>query len=151
MKKNITLILLCCLWTAASAQESMEKVMEKRAREMHRVMGLTDKEQWKKFVKENYTQALIDKPMRSEQRTSDSDKTSKSSSESGGNLDAKAEMFRMLNQDFGSSKIVSIKPKDGSIEMILGTDDSKGIFTIKFEKTAPYLIDGLGVEVNAGD
>jgi hypothetical protein len=144
---------MCCgLWSPATAQESMEKVMEKRSRELHRVMGLTDKTQWKKFVSENYTQTLINKPMRSEKSSSDSDNSIKSSSDLSGNLDAKAEMYGMLNQDFGTSKIISIKPKDASVEMIVRNDEgTTGTFTIKFEKKEPYLIDGLGVEVSMGN
>ena len=130
----------------------MEKVMEKRARELHRVMSQTDKAQWKKFVSENYTQALINKPMRSERSTNDSDNSTKSSSDLAGNLEAKAEMFGMLNQDFGTSKIISIKPKDATVEMVVRTEEgATGKFTIKFEKTEPFLIDGLGVDVSMGD
>ena len=68
MKKLVALTVASGLFLAAFAQESMEKVMEKRAREMHRVLGLSRKDEWKKFVKENYSQSLIDKPMRVQMR-----------------------------------------------------------------------------------
>ncbi len=59
MKSIYILFVFLILNQAAFAQESA--TMEKRAREMHRVIGLDDKQQWIKFIKENYTQALIDK------------------------------------------------------------------------------------------
>ncbi len=76
MNKKIAVLIFSCLGVTAFAQESLEKVMEKRAKEMHRVIGLTDKEQWKKFIKENFTQALIDKPMQAKVQTSENGKTS---------------------------------------------------------------------------
>ncbi|MEQ1588245.1 MAG: hypothetical protein ABL895_20345 [Cyclobacteriaceae bacterium] len=48
----ITLLVLTC-GTLVLAQESREQVMENRAREMHRVLGLNDWAAWKKFIKEN--------------------------------------------------------------------------------------------------
>ena len=124
--------------------------MEKRAKEMHRVIGLTDKEQWKKFVKENYTQTLIDKPMQARVQTSDNGKTSNSTAETKAvdNLEAKAGMFQRLHNDFGNSKIISLTPTAEKIAMVLKNEmGMMGTFTLKFEKTTPYKIDGLGIEV----
>jgi len=132
----------------ASAQDAMEKVMEKRAREMHRVISLDDKEQWKKFIKENYTQALIDKPMQAKVQTSDNGSASSSTSETGDNVEAKAGMFQMLHNDFGGSKIVSLKPTGEKMEMVLKNDmGMMGTFNLTFEKASPYKIDRLGIEV----
>lgn len=124
--------------------------MEKRAREMHRVIGLTDKEQWKKFVKENYTQTLIDKPMQAKVQSSENGKTSTSTTETKAtdNLEAKAAMFQRLHNDFGSSKLLSLKPTGEKMEMVLKNDmGMMGTFTLKFEKASPYKIEGLGIEV----
>ena len=53
----------------------------------------------------------------------------------------------MVSQREGS-KIVSLKPTGEKLEMILKNDmGMMGTFLLKFEKTNPYLIDGLGIEV----
>jgi len=151
MKQLILFVAIVGLGMPVKAQESAEKVMEKRAREMHRVIGLDDKEQWKKFMKENYTQALIDKPMRAVAETSDNGSTSASSNsqpKTTDNLEAKASMFQRLHEDFGKSKIISIKPNADKLEMIVRSDDGlNATFILKFDKNKPYLIDGLGIEI----
>jgi hypothetical protein len=149
MKKYTLLLVVFAISLASYAQDSMEKVMEKRAREMHRVLQESDKEQWKKFIKENYTQALIDKPMRAQVSTSDNgEKSSTTKTESGDKLEAKAGMFRMLHNDFGDSDIVSIKPAGEKLDMVLKSKDGmRGTFSFKFEPKSPYLIDAIGIEV----
>jgi hypothetical protein len=144
MKRLILTIIVIGLGLPAWAQE-MKKVMETRAREMHRVIGLSEKEQWKKFIKENYTQALIDKPMRVQ--TSENGATNTSESKTTDNLEAKASMFQRLHDDFGNSKIISITPGDAQVEMVVTKGELSATFIIKFDKNQPYLIDGLGIEV----
>ena len=153
MKRLILIIVFSGLCSPLLAQEI--GVMEKRAREMHRVIGLSDKEQWKKFMKENYTQTLIDKPMRAVSETSDNGATSSSSAnqpKAADNLEAKAAMFQRLHEDFGKSKILSITSSDGKVEMVVKNEDGlSGTFILKFDKNKPYLIDGLGIEVQDVD
>ncbi len=123
--------------------------MEKRAREMHRVIGLDDKQQWIKFIKENYTQALIDKQqtMKVQSNENGGVPTSKEEMKEADKLEAKAKMFARLHEDFGGSKIVSIKSKDENLEMVLNNGEGLiGTFKLRFEKTKPYLIDGIGIE-----
>ena len=147
MKRLFTVLVIsscCCL--NAFAQESIEKTMEKRAREMHRVIGLTSKEDWKKFIKENYTQTLIDKPMRAQ--VDEGNGKTKTEEKATDNLEAKARMFERLHDDFGGSKIVSIKSEGEILKMVLEGDQGlSGTFQLKFAKEKPYLIDGLGIEV----
>ena len=146
MKKLIALVVASGLFLTTSAQESMEKVMEKRAREMHRVLGLTSKDEWKKFVKENYSQTLIDKPMRAQIAEGNSGTTVEG--KAADNLEGKAMMLERLHEDFGGSKIVSIKSEGEIIKMVLENDQGQsGTFQLKFNKVKPYLIDGLGIEV----
>src|SRR5260221_1157426 len=129
MKKILVLAMIHVLWFNATAKEPMEKVMEKRAREMHRVIGLNDRDQWKKFIKENYTQALIDKPMRAAvQLDKSSTATPSAESKSADNLEAKVTMFQRLHVDFGNSKIVSIKPAGGKMQMVV--DNAVGLHGI---------------------
>ena len=139
-------MIIMSLSLQAFSQDSMEKVMEKRAREMHRVLGLSDRGQWKTFIQENYTQALINKPMRAAVKESTGATTS-SESQSADNLEAKVNMFNRLHDDFGGSKITSIKSSDGILKMTLDNGSGLiGVFQLKFVPTKPYLIDGLGIQ-----
>jgi hypothetical protein len=129
------------------AQET--NVMEKRAHEFQRVINLNDKQEWIKFIKENYTQALIDKPVTSQVQTNENGKTSTSKTEMNENdkLQAKANMLARLHQDFGGSKLISMKTKDNNLEMVLNNGEGLiGTFKFKFEKAKPYLIDGISIE-----
>ena len=148
MKKLFTCILIGSLSITTYAQESMEKVMEKRAKEMHRVISQTDKEQWRKFIKENYTQALIDKPMRTTVKESGPGTPSTTPEvKAADNLEAKVNMFERLHCDFGGSKITSIKSNEEILKMTLDNGSGLiGIFQLKFDKNKPYLIDGLGIQ-----
>ncbi|HLZ17931.1 MAG TPA: hypothetical protein VKQ08_12855 [Cyclobacteriaceae bacterium] len=151
MKKTIMLVVLGSICAGARAQETMQQVMEKRAREMHRVICLPDKDQWQRFIKENYTQALIDKPMKSQVSASDESGTSSERKDMEGNLDGKVNMFQRLHSDFGESKIVSIRPNGGQLKMELSGVDLTGTFTLKFTLNKPYLIDGLGIQIEGGN
>lgn len=132
----------------ASAQDSRNKAIEKRAREFHRVIGLDDKEQWKKFITENYTQAFIDKPMNAVVKTSEQSNTTSQTNVTSESIEEKSGMFQRLHQDFGNSKILSLKPRDENLEMILeSTLGLKGVINLKFDTKAPYLIEGIGIEV----
>ena len=152
MKHLVTCMILWALCQPAFSQESMEKVMERRAREMYRVIGLDSPDEWKKFIRENYTQALIDKPMQAKVNTGGSSgaETSSSSKESG-NLEAKADMFRRLHDDFGGGSIKSIKATGEKLDMKINSDGMMGTFTLRFSKEKPYLIDGIGIEVGGNN
>ncbi len=146
MKKLVALVVVSGLFLTTFAQESMEKVMEKRGREMHRVLGLTSKDEWKKFVRENYSQSLIDKPMRAQIAEGKSD--TETEGKAADNLEGKAMMFERLHEDFGGSKIISIKSEGEILKMVLENDQGlTGTFQLKFDKSKPYLIAGLGIEV----
>jgi hypothetical protein len=111
---------------------------------MHRVICLSSKEDWKKFVKENYAQSLIDRPMKT--KVDGPSGTTETTVQE--NIDGKAMMIGRLHEEFGSSKIVSIKPEGESVKMEL--DNGQGLigtFKLKFSKSQPYLIEGLGIEV----
>src|SRR5688572_10995548 len=73
MKKSLLFIVFAVVGFAAIAQEPMEKIMEGRARELYRVLGLTSSDDYKKFMRENYTKALLDKPVKMSKQVSDSD------------------------------------------------------------------------------
>src|SRR5689334_2762466 len=111
MKNRLPFILLMMIAFSAIGQDSMEKVMENRAREFYRVIGLTDKAAYKKFMQENYTQAFLEKPVKMSRVVSEGDETSTQTAKPQDNLDAKLQMYTQLHDDFGGSKIVSVKQK----------------------------------------
>ncbi len=144
MKTLYAFLLINTLSITTHAQESMERVMENRAREMYRVIEQTDKERWRKFIKENYTQALINKPMRATIKEMGSEASSEVKIED--HLESKVNMFDRLHNDFGGSKITSIKQHENILNMTLDTGSGlMGNFELKFDKNKPYLIDGLGI------
>lgn len=147
MKRNLLLLLFSFTVISAIAQGS-EKIMEDRAKELHRVLGLSNKADYKKFMQENYTKALLDKPVKMNKQVSDSDGGNESTQSEGlDNLDAKAQMYAQLHQDFGGSKLASLKRTDNKIVMVLKTGTGlTGTFTLTFEKAKPYLIESMGVQ-----
>jgi hypothetical protein len=150
MKTSILLITFFLFFHVMVAQDSMEKKMVERAREMHRVIGVSDNEVWKGFITENYSKALVERPMTSKVETNGNG-AEKSSDNPGpkNGVDEKAKMFQQLHNDFGDSKLLSIKRDGQSVEMILENKAGlKGIFKLRFENKSPYLIDGIGIEAN---
>lgn len=145
MKKLTLLFCLALIGTAALAQESMEKVMESRAREMFRVIGLDDKEAWKKFITENYTQALIEKPMQAKRDTGDGAPSTASTQK--GTVEGKAQMYQMLHNDFAGGKITAFTITGETAKMSVSSSNLAGTFTLKFSKEKPWLIDSIGIEV----
>jgi hypothetical protein len=148
MKKTLLFIVFAIIGFTAIAQDSMEKIMEGRARELYRVLGLTSSEDYKKFMKENYTKALLDKPVKMSRQVSDSEGGNENSKSEGmDNLEAKAQMYTQLHQDFGGSKIISLKRTDNTINLVLRNDSGlTGTFTLTFEKNKPYQIETLGIQ-----
>lgn len=147
MKKTLALFTFIMIGVPLLAQESMNKVMENRAREMYRVIGLNEPESWKKFIKENYTKALIDKPMQAKKQTSDGSRSSGGTSTQEGNIEGKAAMYQMLHNDFAGGKISSLKSSGETLTMVVTGGDMTGTFTLRFSKEKPWLIDGIGIEV----
>lgn len=148
MKK---LFLLICFFAFAGAigQDKSQATMEKRANELHRVMGQNEKEKWKKFMLENYSKSLLERPVKSTIKTNEEGSSTSTSASTADNLEEKLKMFERLHRDFGGSKVVSIKTVNEKIEMILENKSGlKGNFSIAFEKQPPFLIDGIHIEIN---
>ncbi len=142
MNKSALLTLLLGIALSSGAQE-MDKMMETRAREMIRVIGLNDRNEWKKFIEENYTKTLIDKPMRAQRDGGEGNSTSNQ----GGNVEGKVAMYEMLHNDFAGGRITSLKATGNEIRMTVSSGDLTGTFTLKFAKEKSWLVDGIGVEV----
>lgn len=151
---KISILSICALFVVLSlhAQDTMDDVMDKRAREFHRVLGLSDKEAYKNFMKENYTKEYLEKPLKVNRVVKESDGSSSTTTSdkdtSLDNLDAKAGMFEQLHNDFGGAKISTLTKNDNKVELIIKSMGLKGKFTLIFNKEKPYLIEGLGVEAD---
>jgi hypothetical protein len=149
MARILIYLFLAGLVLDAKAQKPKDQTTSERAREMYRVIGVDDKEQWEKFVRENYSKELLERTIRSKVSTSTEDGQGKSEEKTAKSIEEKAMLFRRLHNDFGQSKIVSLKPKDQDLEMILqNAEGLTGTFTLKFAAESPYLIDQIGIEVN---
>ena len=133
--KNLFLICCCFAIVSVCAQDAKQTTMEKRARELHRVMGVNDKEQWKKFMKENYTKSMLERPVKSSIETPKRVDNSASSTSTADKLEEKLKVFERLHDNFANSKIVSLKTVDEKIEMIIeNTSDAKGKFQYHLRK-----------------
>jgi hypothetical protein len=147
MKRHLLVILFSAYCFCAFSQ-TMSEVMEKRSKEMVRVIGLDNKEEWKKFIKENFAQSLIDKQMRANVDTGDGRAASSSTPAPADKVEAKAKMFGQLHQDFGKAKITSLKPAGEKMNVsIEGEEGMAGVISLVFDKVSPYMITGLGIEV----
>ena len=149
MKKIALLLIINTLVTFAFAQ-TREQAMEKRAREFHRIISLSDKAQWKKFIEENYSKTLIERPMKAKIKQQNNDDVSEEEDDIKGTVDDKVKMLERLHGDFGDSKISSLKTTGDNVEMTVNGSGPSGVFKLKFGKEKPYLIDGLGIEIRAG-
>ena len=152
MKRIVLILVSAIALMDVHSQDSMEKTMEFRAKELHRVLSLTGMDLYKKFMQENYTKAFLEKPIKLNRNVSDSDGGGSSESKELSNLDAKAQMFVQLHEDFGGSKLGSLKRKDNEIMMILTSPSGLvGTFNLTFDKESPYKIDRLGVQAEMGN
>lgn len=146
--KHLFTICFMLLLVTAFCQSDNKKILEQRAKDFHQAISRDDKEGWRKYMKENFTTALIERPMRAQVSTSESDGSNSTSSNSETKIDAKLAMFQQLHDDFGNSKIGSVKVSGNKVVMTLGTGEMKGVFSFDAEPNSPWLIDKFGVEVN---
>jgi hypothetical protein len=148
MKKIYLLILFTSSFIFTQAQDSKESIMVKRAKEMHRIINLNNKQEWINFIKDNYTQALIDKQQTMKVQSNEDGRVSKTQEviSDEDKLEAKAKMFARLHEDFSGSRLVSIQSHNEILEMVLDNGEGLiGTFKLTFEKNKPYKIDGLGI------
>lgn len=148
--KNLLLICCCLVLVNVYAQDTKQARMEKRARELHRVMGLNDKAQWRKFMTENYTKSMLERPVRSASATKDNGSSSAAkTTTTADSIEEKLKIFESLHNEFKDSRILSLKPLDETIEMVIANASTgKANFSITFENKQPYLIDGIRIHVD---
>ena len=147
--KNLFFLLCFFVVAGALAQTKKQTVIEKRARELHRVIGLNDQEQWEKFMKENYSKDMLERQVTSKIRTNEKEVTSSTSTDTTDKLEEKVKAFERLHRDFAISKIKSIKTVGERVEMILENSSGlNGNFNITYESQSPFLINRIAVEIN---
>jgi hypothetical protein len=149
MVRILIFLFLAGLVFEAQAQKPRDQTTTERAREMYRIIGVDDKEQWEKFVRENYSKELLERTIRSKVSSSTDGSQEKGEEKTAKSIEEKAMFFKRLHSDFGKSKIVSLEPKDQDVEMVLqNAEGLTGTFTLTFTTESPYLIDRIGIEVN---
>ncbi|HEY0741789.1 MAG TPA: hypothetical protein VGD40_10010 [Chryseosolibacter sp.] len=147
MKPIITLLLLS-ICSYAMCQKDNTQILEQRAKDFHVAISKDDKEVWRKFMNNNFTNDLIERPMRAKISTSENDGTNTSSNNET-RVAEKLHMFQQLHEDFGSGNISSITVTGNTVKMIVTAGGRKGIFLLTCEDKPSWLIDKLGIEVEA--
>jgi hypothetical protein len=151
--KNILTVFILLVSLSGFSQSDKSKVLDQRARNFHKAITTNDKAEWKKYMLENFTQALIERPMRAKVVTSEADNASATSSTtSETQTEEKLTMFARLHEDFGKGKINGVTTEDNSVRMTITTDGGMtGVFRFDAEPKSPWLIDKLSIQVEAGN
>lgn len=152
MKKVVVTLSLFSLFIVLAAQAQDKKtIIENRCKELVRVLNLGEKDQWRKFIKENYTEAWINKKMRLQvQGGPDGGAPSNNSNETT-ELESKVGLFQRFHDDLGKGTITNIKiDGDNADVQVKGETGLDLSFALKFTPAAPHLIDGLGVQAMMG-
>ena len=138
-----TFLILACIATQA---QTREEIVLARAKEFYRVVCQNGSETHRIFVEKNYSKALQDRQMK--QKVASPDGSTSESQDKEAGVESKVKMFGRLHEDFGTGKLKSITPIGEDVEIVATTGDGmQGKFRLKFTKDAPYLIDGLAIEV----
>jgi hypothetical protein len=152
MKKVVVTIAIFSLLTVFVAQAQDKKtIIENRCKEMVRVLNLSEKDQWRKFIKENYTEALINKKMRAQVQGGPDGATPANTSNETTELEAKVGLFQRFHDDMGKGTITNIKiDGDNADVQVKGETGLDLTLALKFIPDAPHLIDGLSVQAMMG-
>lgn len=152
--KRLTTVIALFISMATFGQADKVKTLEQRARDFHQAIAVNDKTVWRKYMLGNFTQALIERPMRAKVVTTENDNTSSSSTTSSTNTQIKAKlaMFEQLHRDFGKGKITNVKTQGDLVEMTIHTETGlTGVFRLDAEPKSPWLIDRMAIEVEANN
>ncbi len=146
MKNILVSILLLSLAVVASAQDEMKKKMESRAEEMIRVIGLSDEQAYRKFIRENYSEEFINKPMR--MQIQGGEQPANTNEKKGGPIEDKVKMYSRFHEDIGTGKIISKKINGETLEMnVSGSTGTVLTITLTYLKSSPYLIDAARAQL----
>lgn len=152
MKKVVVTLTLFSLFVAFVAQAQDKKtIIENRCKELVRVLNLGEKDQWRKFIKENYTETLINKKMRLQVQGGPDGAAPATAGNDATELEAKVELFQRFHDDLGKGTITNTKiVGDNADVQVKGETGLDLSFALKFTPAVPHLIDGLGVQAMMG-
>jgi hypothetical protein len=152
MKKVVVALAMFSLFFVFDAQAQDKKaIIENRCKEMVRVITLGEKDQWRKFIKENYTEAWINKKMRAQIQGGPDGGAQTTTSDELANLEAKVGLFQRLHDDMGKGTITNLKiDGDNADVQVKGETGLDLTLALKFIPDAPHLIDGLSVQAMMG-
>jgi hypothetical protein len=151
MKKVVVTLTLFSLFIVLAAQAQDKKtIIENRCKELVRVLNLGEKDQWRKFIQENCTEAWINRKMRL-QVQGGPDGAAPAANNEGTELETKVGLFQRFHDDLGKGTITKIKlDGDNADVQVKGETGLDLSFALKFTPAAPHLIDGLGVQAMMG-
>lgn len=152
MKKAVVNIAIFSLLTVFAAQAQDKKtIIENRCKELVRVLNLSEKDQWRKFIKENYTEAWINKKMRLQVQGGPDGGAQTNTTDDSVNLEAKVGLFQRFHDDLGKGTITDLKiDGDNADVQVKGETGLNLTLALKFLPDAPHLIDGLSVQAMMG-
>ena len=152
MKKVVVTLALFSLFVVFAAQAQDKKtIIENRCKELVRVLNLGEKDQWRKFIKENYTEAWINKKMRLQVQGGPDGSAPANNSNETTELESKVGLFQRFHDDLGKGTISNIKIEgDNADVQVKGETGLDLSFALKFTPAVPHLIDGLGVQAMMG-
>lgn len=143
---KIQFLLVMVISFASKAQLEKMEIMDKKCKELVRVIAADSKHQWKKYIQENCAESLIARYVKI---TPDgfSHTTSPETSNSKTNtLEAKIDMFRQLHDEIGEGKIKHLRIAQGIGEILLKGKNRTYKVEVNFANKDPYLIIGLSVK-----
>ena len=93
--KTLRILTILCLTTSqlVFAQSADDKQKEKRVRDFHKILAVDDRDEWRKFIKENFTQAFMERQMKA-RTTVDGASSSSSEAKPAVPMAAKLNMFQ---------------------------------------------------------
>ncbi len=152
MKKVVVTLALFSLFVVFAAQAQDKKtIIENRCKELVRVLNLGEKDQWRKFIKENYTEAWINKKMRLQVQGGPDGSAPANNSNETTELESKVGLFQRFHDDLGKGTMSNIKIEGANADVqVKGETGLDLSFALKFTPAAPHLIDGLGVQAMMG-
>ena len=145
--KTFLILLTFASSSLVTYAQTHDEIISRRATEFHRVLTVKDEDLWRQFMKDNYTTALLERPVRAKIAHDGGGNATPDEKEKPDPIESKLVMFERLNADFGNSKIVSLRPAGDKVEMVVSNGGMTGTFKLTFDKAAPHLIDGIAVEV----
>ncbi|MCG2459773.1 hypothetical protein K8352_03350 [Flavobacteriaceae bacterium F89] len=118
--------ILFMMGTIIAKGQSPEEILKKRAEEMYEVLKCSDENNWKNYIKSNYSKKMLEKY----------------------ELSRHVAMFKNLNRNFTKSKLNSIEIKNQEVLMLIErtTDKHLVTFELNYDKEDDFKFNGISIE-----